>query len=540
MKRQRTKPPKGTTRQKNTHKKTNPADLKPADRDNYVFEDKQWQIVNSLRNNIDAVEYICVVLGLVFLKYVSDTFMEQHEKTMSSKWGDSNDREYASDNVFWIPETARWPSIMSKVHQPSIGQIIDDAMVHIERENPTLKDVLPKIYARLQIDRSVLGQLVDIISNIPVNDQGLRSQDILRRIYEYFLVRFASSEGKKGGEFYTPSSVVRLLVEMLEPCDGRIYDPCCGSSGTLVQSKDFICKHATGNGNGGKSRTTIRIFGQESNHTMWRLAKMHLAIHGTEGKIEHGDSFRKDLHPDLEADFILASPPFNAKSWGGEQLQEDKRWKYGMPPTDNANFAWAQHIIHHLSPKGMAGFVLANGSMLSTSSGEGDMRKNIVEADLVDCMVALPGQLFYSTPIPACLWFISRRRQSRQYKRRGNVLFIDARIMGRMEDRTHRTLDEADIRKISDTYHAWQNKKGYKDMPGFCKSVTLEAIRKHDYILVPGRYVDTMPEDDGEPFEQKMKRLVGQWNKQQSEAEKLDKAINENIKMLGFETGGSL
>ena len=534
MKRQRSTA-KGATVQKNVHKKASTTDSEPDDRGSYVFESEQWQMANSLRNNMEAAEYKHVVLGLIFLKYVSDSFMEQYERMASSEWGDPEDRdEYASDNVFWVPEDARWPNIMSKARLPSIGRIIDDAMIHIEKENPTLKDVLPKIYGSLRIDRSVLGQLVDTISNIPIGDRESRSKDVLGRIYEYFLSQFASSEGKRGGEFYTPHSVVRLLVEMLEPYGGRIYDPCCGSAGMFIQSKEFIRRHATGNGNGGRARGTIRIFGQESNHATWRLAKMNLAIRGIEGKVEYGDSFLKDLHPDLEADFILANPPFNVKSWGGEHLQEDRRWKYGIPPAGNANFAWVQHMIHHLSPKGVAGFVLANGSMSSTSSGEGEIRRSIVEADLVDCMVALPGQLFYSTQIPACLWFLSRRR-----KRREKVLFIDARSMGRMEDRTHRVLDKADVQKIAGTYHAWRNKKGYRDAPGFCKSVEIKEIRKHGHVLTPGRYVGSAPqEDDGEQFEQKMKRLAAEWDRQQSEARRLDRIITKNIRDLGVTAVG--
>lgn len=524
---------KGAAVQKNTRKKASAADPGPADRGSYVFESEQWRMANSLRNNMDAAEYKHVVLGLIFLKYVSDSFMEQYEGIASSEWGDPEDRdEYASDNVFWVPEGARWPNIMSNARQPSIGKIIDDAMIRVEKENPTLKDVLPKTYGSLRVDRSVLGQLVDTISNIPIGDKESRSKDVLGRIYEYFLSQFASSEGKKGGEFYTPHSVVRLLVDMLEPYGGRVYDPCCGSAGMFVQSKEFIRRHATGNGNGGRARGTIRIFGQESNHTTWRLAKMNLAIRGIEGKVEHGDSFRKDLHPDLEADFILANPPFNVKSWGGEHLREDRRWRYGIPPAGNANFAWVQHMIHHLSPKGVAGFVLANGSMSSTSSGEGEIRRNIVEAGLVDCMVALPGQLFYSTQIPACLWFLSRRRERREKK----VLFIDARSMGRMEDRIHRVLDEEDVRKIAGTYHAWQDKKGYRDVPGFCKSVEIKEVREHGHVLTPGRYVGSAPQEegDGEPFEQKMRRLAAEWDRQQSEARKLDRIITKNIRNLGF------
>jgi type I restriction enzyme M protein len=381
--------------------------------------------------------------------------------------------------------------------------------------------------------------------------------DLLGRVYEYFLSQFASAEGKKGGQFYTPRCVVRVLVEMLAPYKGRVYDPCCGSGGMFVQSVEFVKAHATGNGNGGKTKADVSIFGQESNHTTWRLAKMNLAIRGIEGNLgkEHADSFHHDLHPDLKADFILANPPFNMSDWGGERLKDDKRWKYGIPPSGNANFAWVQHFIHHLAPTGYAGFVLANGSMSSNQSGEGEIRKNIIEADLVDCMVALPGQLFYSTQIPVCLWFIARDKKNSRFRdRRGEVLFIDARKLGTMVDRVHRELTDNDIRKIADTYHAWRGDvdvgadlrvcpdtrantqvRPYQDIPGFCKSATIEEIRKHGYVLTPGRYVGAAPqEDDGEPFEEKMQRLIAQLREQQAEAAKLDAAITKNLEELGY------
>ncbi len=501
-------------------------------------------MANNLRNNMDAAEYKHVVLGLIFLKYISDSFMEQHAKIKSSKYGDPEDRdEYTSENIFWVPERARWRNIMSQARSPSIGRIIDDAMGAIERKNATLKDVLPKIYGSLRVDKSVLGQLVDRISNIPIGDEESRSEDVLGRIYEYFLSQFASSEGKKGGEFYTPRSVVRLLVEMLEPYDGKVYDPCCGSAGMFVQSKEFIRSHATSNGNGGRARGTIRVYGQESNHTTWRLAKMNLAIRGIEGDVRHGDSFHDDQHPDLKADFILANPPFNVSKWGSERLQEDVRWQYGIPPKNNANFAWVQHMAYHLSPAGRAGFVLANGSMSSNQSGEGDIRRKLIEANLVDCMVALPGQLFYSTQIPACLWFLSRDRVVRRRSAKHNkVLFIDARNMGRMIDRTHRVLDVSDIDRIANTYHSWRGSKKtkYTDVQGFCKSATLDEIRRHDYVLTPGRYVGTEEhsDDNDESFEKKILRLTSQWHKQQSEARKLDRAINKNMKSLGIISTG--
>lgn len=510
------------------------------EQDSYVFEKEQWQMANSLRNNMDAAEYKHVVLGLIFLKYISDSFMEQHAKIKSAKYGDPEDRdEYTSENIFWVPESARWHNIMSQARSPSIGKIIDDAMDAVERKNATLKDVLPKTYGSLRVDKSVLGQLVDRISNIPIGDEESRSEDILGRIYEYFLSQFASSEGKKGGEFYTPRSVVRLLVEMLEPYDGKVYDPCCGSAGMFIQSKEFIRNHATSNGNGGRARGTIRVYGQESNHTTWRLAKMNLAIRGIEGDVRHGDSFHDDQHPDLKADFILANPPFNVSKWGGERLQEDVRWKYGTPPKGNANFAWVQHMVYHLSPAGRAGFVLANGSMSSNQSGEGDIRRKLIEANLVDCMIALPGQLFYSTQIPACLWFLSRDRAVRRHSTKSDkILFIDARNMGHMIDRTHRVLNASDIGRIADTYHAWRGgkKAKYTDVQGFCKSVTLNEIRMNNHVLTPGRYVGTeaQSDDNDEPFEKKILYLISQWRKQQSEVRKLDAAINRNIKSLGL------
>jgi type I restriction enzyme M protein len=438
-----------------------------------------------------------------------------------------------------VPPEARWAHLKTQARQPTIGQLVDSAMVGIERDNPALKDVLPKDYARPALDKTRLGQLIDLISNIRIGDEASRAKDVLGRVYEYFLSQFASAEGKKGGEFYTPRCVVKLLVEMLEPYRGRVYDPCCGSSGMFVQSVEFIRAHANGNGNGGKAKADISINGQESNYTTWRLAKMNLAIRGIEGQIAHGDTFHNDRFPDLKADFILANPPFNVSDWGGDRLREDKRWQYGVPPVGNANFAWVQHIVHHLAPAGVAGFVLANGSMSSNQSGEGEIRKNLIEADLVDCMVALPGQLFYSTQIPACLWFLARDRQNGKFRdRRGHILFIDARKMGRMVDRTHRELTDEDVARIANTYHAWRGEKEageYKDVPGFCKSATLEEIRQHGHVLTPGRYVGAeAQEDDGEPFEEKMKRLVAQLRERQAEAAKLDAAIAANLREFGY------
>jgi type I restriction enzyme M protein len=473
-------------------------------------------------------------------------------------------QQYRAASIFWVPPEARWQHLKAQARQPTIGSLVDDAMAGIERDNPALKGVLPKAYARPALDKTRLGQLIDLISNIKVGDAEARSKDVLGRVYEYFLSQFASAEGKKGGEFYTPRCVVKLLVEMLEPYKGRVYDPCRGSSGMFVQSVEFIRAHANGNGGrrGGSAihpKADISIYGQESNYTTWRLAKMNLAIRGIDGQIAHGDTFHNDRHPDLKADFILANPPFNVSDWGGERLRDDKRWKYGVPPVGNANFAWVQHIVHHLAPAGVAGFVLANGSMSSNQSGEGEIRKNLIESDLVDCMVALPGELFYSTQIPACLWFLARDKSGKTPSpisgeggrrlggglrdRRGNALFIDARKLGRMVDRTHRELTDEDIARIANTYHAWRGVgathasplQKYRDIPGFCKSATLEEIRKHGHVLTPGRYVGALrQEDDGEPFEEKMKRLVAQLREQQAEVRRLDEAIAKNLNEPGY------
>ena len=496
------------------------------------YEAELWKMADALRGSMDAAEYKHVVLGLIFLKYISDAFEEHRAQLKQIPGADLEDPdEYRGDNIFWVPVDARWANIQNMARQPTVGQDIDSAMDAVERGNRALRDVLPKNYARPALDNQRLGQLIDMISNIRVGDAEARSRDVLGQTYEYFLAEFASAEGKKGGEFYTPRSIVRLLVEMLQPFHGRVYDPCCGSAGMFVQSREFIEAHASGNGNGGRARGDISIYGQESNHTTWRLAKMNLAIRGIDGQIAHGDSFHNDRHPDLRADFILANPPFNVSDWGGERLREDVRWRFGVPPRGNANFAWVQHILHHLAPRGVAGFVLANGSMSSGQSRESEIRRNLVEADLVDCMVALPGQLFYSTQIPACLWFLARGRQ-----RTREILFIDARNLGEMIDRTHRGLTDGDIARIADTYHAWRDgSEDNADEPGFCKSASLEEVKKHDYVLTPGRYVGMAPqEDDGEPFEEKMTRLVAELREHQDEAARLDAAITANMNELKF------
>ena len=505
------------------------------------YEAELWGMADALRGSMDAAEYKHVVLGLIFLKYISDAFEEAHAKLVAEQdqGADPEDPdEYRAQSIFWVPPEARWAHLQAQAKQPTIGQLVDDAMAAIERDNQALKDVLPKDYARPALDKQRLGQLIDLVSNIRVGDEEARSRDVLGRVYEYFLSRFASAEGKRGGEFYTPRSVVRLLVEMLEPYNGRVYDPCCGSAGMFVQSVEFIRAHASGNGNGGRARADISIYGQESNYTTWRLARMNLAIRGIEGQIAHGDTFHNDRHPDLKADFILANPHFNDSEWQGELLTDDQRWAYGVPPAGNANFAWVQHMAHHLAPNGVAGFVLANGSMSSNQSGEGEIRQNLVEAGLVDCMVALPGQLFYSTQIPACLWFLARNRRGGGHDRSDKVLFIDARKLGHMVDRTHRELGDDDIGRIADTYHAWRGEEDageYTDVPGFCKNATLEEVRKHSHVLTPGRYVGAEPQaDDGEPFAEKMARLSAQWREEQAEAAKLDEAIEANLHSLGF------
>jgi type I restriction enzyme M protein len=524
---------------------------------NVGYEAQLWQMADALRGSMDAAEYKHVVLGLIFLKYISDAFEEQHAKLVAEQamGADPEDPdEYRAQSIFWVPPEARWAFLSAQAKQATVGRLVDDAMAGIERDNPALKGVLPKDYARPALDKTRLGQLIDLISNIRVGDEEARAKDVLGRVYEYFLSQFASAEGKKGGEFYTPRCVVKLLVEMLEPYRGRVYDPCCGSSGMFVQSVEFIRAHASGNGNlpagrqavgtsakgaQGSAKPDISIYGQESNYTTWRLAKMNLAIRGIDGQIAHGDTFHADRHPDLKADFILANPPFNISDWGGERLAGDKRWQYGVPPKGNANFAWVQHIVHHLAPAGVAGFVLANGSMSSNQSGEGEIRKALIEADLVDCMIALPGQLFYSTQIPACLWFLARDRKNGKFRdRRGQVLFIDARKLGPLVDRTHRELTDEDIARIADTYHAWRGEKdagAYADVPSFCRSAPLEEVRKHGHVLTPGRYVGAEAvEDDGEPFDEKMKRLTATLREQQAEAAKLDSAIDANLKELGY------
>ncbi|WP_019562032.1 class I SAM-dependent DNA methyltransferase [Caldimonas manganoxidans] len=500
------------------------------------FEADLFKAADKLRGNMEPSDYKHVALGLIFLKYISDAFETKHRALLAEDAQAAEDKdEYLADNVFWVPKEARWSHLQANAKRPEIGTLIDDAMRAIEKDNESLKGVLPKDYARPALNKVMLGELIDLISGIALGEAGDKSRDILGRVYEYFLGQFAGAEGKRGGEFYTPRSVVRVLVEMLEPYSGRVYDPCCGSGGMFVQSEKFVQEH------GGRIGD-IAIYGQESNYTTWRLCKMNLAVRGIDADIRWNNegSFHKDELRDLKADYILANPPFNISDWGGERLREDVRWSFGVPPVGNANYAWLQHIHHHLAPNGTAGVVLANGSMSSNQSGEGDIRKAMLEADVVDCMVALPGQLFYSTQIPACLWFLARNKNPGRglRDRRGQVLFIDARQMGVLVDRTRRELTDAEIKKIADTYHAWRGEPDageYQDVSGFCKSATLEEIRKHGHVLTPGRYVGAaQQEDDGEPFEEKMARLAAQWREQRLEAARLDAAIEANLKELGY------
>lgn len=503
---------------------------------NLGFEADLFKAADKLRGNMEPSDYKHVALGLIFLKYISDAFEAKHKALLAEDAQAAEDKdEYLADNVFWVPKVARWSHLQANAKLPTIGTLIDDAMRAIEKDNESLKGVLPKDYARPALNKVMLGELIDLISGIALNEEGDRSKDILGRVYEYFLGQFAGAEGKRGGEFYTPRSVVRVLVEMLEPYSGRVYDPCCGSGGMFVQSEKFVQEH------GGRIGD-IAIYGQESNYTTWRLAKMNLAVRGIDSDIRWNNegSFHKDELRDLKADYILANPPFNISDWGGDRLREDVRWKFGAPPVGNANYAWLQHIYHHLAPNGTAGVVLANGSMSSNQSGEGDIRKAMLEADAVDCMVALPGQLFYSTQIPACLWFLARNKNPGKglRDRRGQLLFIDARKMGVLVDRTRRELTDEEVQKIADTYHAWRGEKeagDYADVAGFCKSASMEDIRKHGHVLTPGRYVGAAEqEDDGEPFEEKMARLAAQWREQRAEAAKLDAAIEASLRGLGY------
>ena len=500
---------------------------------NQSLEDMLWESANQLRSNMDAAEYKHVVLGLIFLKYVSDVFEQHREKLDEWSRDEQSDfyaptdearadlledrEEYTAEGIFWIPEGHRWGDLQKNAKLTDIGKRIDDAMEAIERENPILKGVLPKNYARQELTAERLGGLIDLFSNQQLASAEHESLDVLGRVFEYMLSKFASAEGKLGGEFFTPRGVVQLMVEMLEPFNGRVYDPACGSGGMFVQADRFVKAH-------GGQRNDISVFGQEQNPTTWRLAKMNLALRGIEANLgpQWGDSFTSDLHPDLRADFVIANPPFNIKNWGGDKLQGDARWKYGVPPVGNANFAWVQHMLHHLAPTGSMATVLANGSLSSKQSGEGEIRQKLVDQDLVECIVALPGQLFYTTQIPVCLWFLTKDKTATSVKserpqrdRRGEVLFIDARSLGSMVSRTLKELnaDEGgDIERIARTFHAWKGEPGeepYEDVPGFCRSVTLAEIAEHDFVLTPGRYVGSeAAEEDDEPLDEKIARLT--------------------------------
>ena len=507
---------------------------------NLGFEAELFKTADKLRGNMEPSDYKHVALGLIFLKYISDAFEARHAQLLAEDAAAAEDKdEYLADNIFWVPKDARWSHLQANAKQSSIGTLIDDAMRAIEKDNESLKGVLPKDYARPALNKVMLGELIDLISGITLHERGEKSRDVLGRVYEYFLGQFAGAEGKRGGEFYTPRSVVRVLVEMLEPYTGRVYDPCCGSGGMFVQSEKFVTEH------GGRIGD-IAIYGQESNYTTWRLAKMNLAVRGIDSDIRWNNegSFHKDELRDLKADFILANPPFNISDWGGERLREDMRWVYGAPPAGNANYAWLQHIIHHLAPHGFAGVVLANGSMSSQQSGEGEIRKAMIEANVVDCMVALPGQLFYSTQIPACLWILAKDRSNglvRKTKlrdRRGEVLFIDARKLGVLVDRTRRELIDEEVGRIAAAYHAWRGEAAagkYVDTPGFCKLVTLDDIRKHGYVLTPGRYVGAeAQDDDDEVFAEKMRRLTAQLGKQIARGAELDAVIREKLVGIGY------
>jgi len=538
------------------------------------FEDKLWAVADKLRGNMDAAEYKHVVLGLIFLKYISDAFMEKYHALKNDPLADPEDKdEYLAENIFWVPPEARWDYLQKNAKRPEIGNLVDDAMAAIERDNKILKGVLPKDFARPALDKARLGEIIDLIATIGLGDKESRQRDVLGRVYEYFLARFAAAEGKLGGQFYTPQCVVKLLVEMIEPYKGRVFDPCCGSGGMFVSAVKFVQAHASGNNNGRKSRVRVQrrisIYGQESNYTTWRLCLMNLAIRGIDGDIQWGDSFLDDKFKDLRADFILANPPFNMEDWGYSKVKDDVRWRrfdqpngnaqFSLPPGGrrkqkdgsfvhvdggNANYAWILHFLHHLAPHGTAGFVLANGSLTSNTSGEGEIRKAIIEHDLVDCIIALPGQLFYTTQIPACLWFLTRSKAARKLNgrslraRQSETLFIDARKMGRLIDRTHRELTDEEIAEIARTYHAWRGEEDagvYEDKPGFCKSASLKEIQAHGHVLTPGRYVGAEEiEDDGIPFEEKMAELSAELYEQMAEGEELDAVIRHNLEVLGY------
>lgn len=491
------------------------------------FEEQLWASADKLRNNMDASEYKHVVLGLIFLKYVSDTFMEKWEELMEDDPDFAEDRdEYLAEGIFWVPENARWNYIAEKSKLPEIGSIIDEALDSIEKENDTLRGVLPKNYSRPELDKRILGEIVDLFSNINVGGSIAKEKDVLGRVYEYFLGKFAANEGKGGGEFYTPKSIVTLMVDMIEPYKGYVYDPACGSGGMFVQSLKFVEEHRG-------SAFDISVYGQESNPTTWKLAKMNLAIRGIENNLgsKNADTFHEDLHAGLKADFVLANPPFNQSDWGQQLLVDDARWKFGVPPLGNANYGWIEHMLDKLSQKGKAAVVLANGSLSSNTSNEGEIRKNILEADLVDAIVALPDKLFYTTGIPVCIWFFNRDKKNKR-----ETLFIDARKLGTMVTRKFRELTDEDIKTVADVYHAFNKNEGYEDKKGFCKRVSLDEIKANDYILTPGRYVGIEEEEnDGEPFEEKMDRLTKTLSEQFKRSKELEDEIRKQLGGIGYE-----
>lgn len=496
-------------------------------KNNPSFEQQLFKAADKLRKNIDAAEYKYVVLGLVFIKYISETFNELYEKLEADAYSDPEDRdEYLAENVFFVPQVARWSHIHNSAKLPSVGEIIDEAMESIEKENKELKNVLPKVYGKANLDKASLGQLIDLISNTELQAENEKSKDLFGRVYEYFLGEFANAEGKKGGQFYTPKSIVKLMVEMIEPYKGRVYDPACGSGGMFVMSEKFVTEHQ---GN----ISDITVYGQESNQTTWKLSKMNLAIRNINSQFVSWNtegSFLKDAHPDLKADFILANPPFNQKEWGIDILQDDARWKHGTPPDGNANYGWMMHMLYHLAPKGVMATVLSNGSLSSNTSGEGNIRERFVEEDLVECIVALPKQLFFNTGIPACIWFLRREKANKSKE----VLFIDASEMGYMQDRVHRDFAEEDIDKITQTYHSWRKDGNYEDIKGYCKSATIEEIQKHKHVLTPGRYVGIPDEeDDGILFEDKMADLSATLKQQMEKEAELNQELKDQLSNIG-------
>jgi type I restriction enzyme M protein len=497
------------------------------------LEKQLWKAADKLRKNIDAAEYKHVVLGLIFLKYISDAFEELFAKLKAeeAQGADPEDKdEYKAENIFFVPQEARWKLLLSKAKQPDIGKFVDDAMDAIEKENTSLKGVLPKVYARQNLDPTSLGELIDLVGNIALGTTKARSADVLGHVFEYFLGEFALAEGKKGGQFYTPRSVVELLVEMLEPYQGRVFDPCCGSGGMFVQSEKFVTEHQ------GKVND-ISIYGQESNQTTWRLCKMNLAIRGIDSsqvKWNNEGSFLNDAHKDLKADYIIANPPFNVSDWGGDLLRKDGRWQYGVPPTGNANYAWIQHFLYHLAPNGQAGFVLAKGSLTTKTSGEGDIRKALVENNLIDCIVNLPAKLFLNTQIPASLWFMNRNRTNGKFRDRSkDILFIDARNLGHLINRRTRELSQEDIQKIAETYHNWRNPDGkYEDIAGFCASTTISKVAELDYVLTPGRYVGLPDDEDDFNFNERFTALKAELEEQLKEEVRLNEIISANLSKI--------